>query len=168
MADYYNVGKVTSPHGIRGEIKVYPLTNVPERFYDIPYIWVFDEKDIPCKYEIENVKITSKGMVLLKLKGIDSRNDAEKLKGLFLKVDAENALKLEEDEYFITDLIGMKVYTEEGELIGTLEEVLQTGANDVYVVKAKEREVLLPAIKEVIKKVDVEGKVMIVRLLEGL
>lgn len=168
MADYYNVGKVTSPHGIKGEIKVYPLTNVPERFYDIPYVWVFYEKDIPYKYEIENVKITSKGMVLLKLKGIDSRNDAEKLKGLFLKVDAENALELEEDEYFITDLIGMKVYTEEGELIGTLEEVLQTGANDVYIVKAKEREVLLPAIKEVIKKVDIEGRVMIVRLLEGL
>ncbi|MGB9779276.1 ribosome maturation factor RimM [Caldanaerobacter sp.] len=168
MTRYYNVGKVTSPHGIKGEVKVYPLTNVPERFYELPYVWVFHEQDLQIKYEIENVKITPKGMVLLKLKGVDTRNDAEKLKGVFLKVDEENALRLEENEYFIADLIGIKVYTEEGELLGTLKEVLQTGANDVYVVKAREREILLPAIKEVIKKVDVEGKVMIVRLLEGL
>jgi 16S rRNA processing protein RimM len=168
MARYYNVGKITSPHGLKGEVKVYPLTNVPERFYELPYVWIFYEQDLQIKYEIENVKITPKGMVLLKLKGIDTRNEAERLKGMLLKVDEENAIKLEENEYFIADLIGMKVYTEEGELLGTLKEVLKTGANDVYVVNASKREILLPAIKEVIRKVDVEDKVMIVRLLEGL
>jgi 16S rRNA processing protein RimM len=141
MADYYNVGKVTSAHGIKGEVKVYPLTNVP--------------------------KIISK-RVCVKLKGIDNRDEAEKLKGAFLKVDSQNALKLEKDEYFIKDLIGMKVYTEEGDFVGSLVEVLQTGANDVYVIKGEEREILIPAIKEVVKKVDVDNKVMVVHLLEGL
>jgi len=167
MADYYNVGKVTSAHGIKGEIKVYPLTNVPERFYELEYVWVFDDQQRPRKYDIGYVKIISK-RVCVKLKGIDNRDEAEKLKGAFLKVDSQNALKLEKDEYFIKDLIGMKVYTEEGDFVGTLVEVLQTGANDVYVIKGEEREILIPAIKEVVKKVDVDNKVMVVHLLEGL
>ncbi|AEM78836.1 ribosome maturation factor RimM [Thermoanaerobacter wiegelii] len=167
MADYYNVGKVTSAHGIKGEVKVYPLTNVPERFYDLEYVWIFDDQQRLHKYDIEYVKIISKG-VCVKLKGIDTRGDAEKLKGAFLKVDSQNALELEENEYFIKDLVGMKVYTEEGSFLGTLVEVLKTGANDVYVIKTEEREILIPAIKEVVKKVDVDNKVMVVHLLEGL
>ncbi|AIS52546.1 16S rRNA processing protein RimM [Thermoanaerobacter kivui] len=167
MADYYNVGKITSAHGIKGEVKVYPLTNEPERFYDLEYVWIFDDQQKMNKYYIEYVKITSKG-VCVKLKGIDTRNDAERLKGAFLKVDAQNALKLEEDEYFIKDLIGMRVYTEEDEYLGKLVEVFQTGANDVYVIKDEKNEILIPAIKDVVKKVDVENKVMVVHLLEGL
>ncbi|SHE58613.1 16S rRNA processing protein RimM [Thermoanaerobacter uzonensis DSM 18761] len=167
MADYYNVGKVTSAHGIKGEVKVYPLTNVPERFYDLEYVWIFDDQQRSHKYDIEYVKIISKG-VCVKLKGIDTRGDAEKLKGAFLKVDSQNALELEENEYFIKDLLGMKVYTEEGSFLGTLVEVLKTGANDVYVIKTEKREILIPAIKEVVKKVDVDNKVMVVHLLEGL
>jgi 16S rRNA processing protein RimM len=167
MADYYNVGKVTSAHGIKGEVKVYPLTNVPERFYDLEYVWIFDDQQRPYKYDIEYVKIISK-RVCVKLKGIDTRDDAEKLKGAFLKVNSQNALKLEENEYFIKDLLGMKVYTEEGSFLGTLVEVLKTGANDVYVIKTEKREILIPAIKEVVKKVDVDNKVMVVHLLEGL
>ncbi|KHO62570.1 16S rRNA processing protein RimM [Thermoanaerobacter sp. YS13] len=167
MADYYNVGKVTSAHGIKGEVKVYPLTNVPERFYDFEHVWIFDDQQRPHKYDIEYVKIISK-RVCVKLKGIDTRDDAEKLKGAFLKVNSQNALELEENEYFIKDLVGMKVYTEEGSFLGTLVEVLKTGANDVYVIKTEKREILIPAIKEVVKKVDVDNKVMVVHLLEGL
>ncbi|HHW56526.1 MAG TPA: 16S rRNA processing protein RimM [Clostridia bacterium] len=167
MADYYDVGKVTSAHGIKGEVKVYPLTNVPERFYDLEYVWIFDEEQGPRKYDIEYVKIISRG-VCVKLEGIDTRDEAEKLKGTFLKVDAQNALKLEEGEYFISDIIGMKVYKEDGVFLGTLVEVLQTGANDVYVIKTEERDMLIPAIKDVVKKVDVDNKVMVVHLLEGL
>lgn len=167
MADYYNIGKVTSSHGIKGEVKVYPLTNIPERFYDLDYVWIFDEQQKPYKYDIEYVKIISK-RVIVKLSGIDTKEDAEKLKGVFLKVDSQNALKLEENEYFIKDLIGINVYTDEGNFLGILVKVLTTGANDVYIIKTDDREILIPAIKEVIRKVDIDNKIMVVHLLEGL
>lgn len=168
MTDYFTVGKITSAHGIKGEVKVLPLTNNPERFYNLYYIWIFDDKkNEKNKFEIESVRILPNG-VYLKLKGIESRNDAERFKGLFLKVDEENTIELDENEYFIKDLLHINVYADDGKYLGSISDVLQTGANDVYVVKGEDREILLPAIRDVVKKVDIKNRTMIVHLLEGL
>lgn len=168
MTDYFTVGKITSAHGIKGEVKVFPLTNDPERFYNLNYIWIFDDKkNERIKFEIESVRILPNGL-FLKLKGIDSRNDAERFKGFFLNVDEENTIELKENEYFIKDLLHINVYTDDGKYLGSISDVLQTGANDVYVVKCKDSEILLPAIRDVIKEVDIKNRTMIVHLLEGL
>jgi len=118
--------------------------------------------------EIESVKFF-KNLVILKFKGYDNINDIEKYKGKSLLVDRENAVRLRRDEYFIADMIGMHVFTEDGEEFGTLKDVLETGANDVYIIDSpKYGEVLIPAIKQCILSVDVEEEKMVIHLMEGL
>jgi len=118
--------------------------------------------------EIEQVSY-QKGMVLLKLKGIDTLEQAEQYKGLFLKIARKDAKKLPEGTYFIADLLGLEVYTEEGELLGKVEDIFNAGANDVYVVKDElGKQILLPGIKEVLKEIDLENEKIIVHLIKGL
>ena len=118
--------------------------------------------------EIEGVKFF-KQFVILKFRGIDNINDIEKYKGKSLLVDREHAVKLKKDEYFIADMIGMDVFTEEGELFGALKDVMETGANDVYIIEMTDgKEVLVPAIKQCILDVDIENRKMVIHLLEGL
>ena len=120
------------------------------------------------EFTIEQVRY-NKNMVLLKLKGIDSIEEAEKYRNLYLRIHRKDAGELEENTYFIADILGCKVCTEQGEDLGSLIDIFPTGSNDVYVVKNEEgKQVLLPAIKEVIKKVDIENRLIIVHLLEGL
>ncbi|MGB9679005.1 MAG: ribosome maturation factor RimM [Thermoanaerobacteraceae bacterium] len=165
---FYTIGEIASAYGVKGEIKVIPLTSKLDRFYKLNKIWIFNNNSSEGKeFFVENVRFIS-NKLLLKLKDVNDRNAAEVFKGNLIKVDEKNVIELEENEYFISDLINMKVYTEDGILIGTLINVISTGANDVYVVKQENGEKLLPAIKDVIKKVDVDSKVMIVHLLEGL
>lgn len=170
------VGAITSAHGIRGEIKVFPTTDDPSRFKKLKSVLLDNEKDI-TEYEIESVKFF-KQFVILKLKGIDDRDIAERLRRSSLLVTRENAVKLKKDEYFIADLIGLSVY-EENELVGSVRDVIQTGANDVYeialdadfMIKRDTKsvdEILLPAIKECIKSVDVEGGRIDVKIMPGL
>jgi 16S rRNA processing protein RimM len=166
MEQFLQVGIISSTHGIRGEVKVFPTTDDAVRFKNLKKVILNTGKEqIPL--EIENVKFF-KQFVILKFKGIDNINDIEKYKGKSLFVDRENAVKLEKDEYYIADLIGMQVFTEEGRL-GVLKEVLETGANEVYVVDSdKYGEVLIPAIQQCILDVNVEEQTMKVYLLEGL
>ena len=166
MEDLLQVGIITSTHGVRGEVKVYPTTDDPRRFRRLKEV-VLDTGREKLNLEIEGVKFF-KQFVILKFKGIDNINDIERYKGRPLLVSREDAVELHEDEYYIADLIGMKVKTDDGEN-GTLKDVIETGANEVYVVEfEKYGEVLIPAIHECILDVDVENMQMEVHLLEGL
>ena len=168
MEQYFRVGVFANTHGIRGEIKVYPTTDDVSRFRDLKEV-ILDTKKEPIPLEVEGVKFF-KNMVILKFKGIDNINDIEKYKGKSLFVTRENAVELEEDEYYIGDLIGMEVYTDDSEeRFGVLKDVMETGANEVYIITSENHgEVLLPAIHECILDIDVEAKKMKVHLMEGL
>ncbi|SNX55539.1 ribosome maturation factor RimM [Thermoanaerobacterium sp. RBIITD] len=166
MDDYLSVGKITSAYGVNGEVKVFPLTDHLDRFYDLDYVYIFD-KTGKTSLNIETVRFI-KNLVIVKFKEINDRNEAERLKGKLIKITRDNAVKLDDDEYFIKDLLNMRVYTDDQKELGILKDVLKTGANDVYVVKTDDRDILIPAIKDVIKKVDIKERKMTVHLLEGL
>ena len=167
MQEFMEIGQIVNTNGIKGLVKVIPFTDDITRFEKLKTIYI--EKDNKLEeFAIEQVKY-SKNIVLLKLKGIDDINIAEKYKNAYLKIDRKDAVKLPEDSYFIVDLIGLEVLTEEGEKLGNLVDVFPTGSNDVYVVKNDlGKQILLPAIGEVIKKVDMSNRKMIVKLIEGL
>ena len=166
MEDLLKVGVITTTHGVRGEVKVYPTTD-PERFPELDYV-LLDTGREKRKLEIEKVRFF-KNLVILKFKGIDNINDIEKYKGKSLYVTREHAVKLKKDEYFIADLIDMQVELEDGTVFGVLTDVMQTGANDVYCIRTEEHgEVLIPAIKDCILDVDVEAGKMKIHLLDGL
>ena len=167
MDNYLRVGVITTTHGVRGEVKVFPTTDDPGRFKDLKKVLLDTGKEM-LPFEIEGVKFF-KQMVILKFKGIDNINDIEKYRGKDLMIPREEAVPLEEGEYFIFDLIDSVVLTEDGKELGVLSEILTTAANDVYVVKTSAgKEVLIPSIKECILDVDVDNKKIIVHLLEGL
>ena len=167
MEDLLQVGVITSTHGIRGEVKVFPTTDDVSRFKKLKNV-ILDNGKEHRDLEISSVKFF-KNMVILKFKGIDDINDVEKYKKAPLFVTRENAVPLARDEYFIADLIGLNVVSDEGEELGIIDDVLQTGANDVYIIKKDNTEdLLVPAIHDCIKKVDIEGKMMEVHLLAGL
>lgn len=167
MEDLLQVGIITTTHGVRGEIKVFPTTDDQERFKKLKNVLLDTGKE-KLSLEIAGVKFF-KNMVILKFKGIDSINDVEKYRKCALYVTRENAVALEENEYFIADLIDMEVVTDEEERLGTLVDVMQTGANDVYVVKTESgEEILIPAIRDCIRSVDVENGQMCIHLLPGL
>jgi 16S rRNA processing protein RimM len=167
MNNYLRVGIISSTHGIKGEVKVFPTTDDINRFKQLKQVFLDTGKEL-IELEVEGVKFF-KQQAILKFKGIDDINDIEKYKGKDLLVTRENAIKLNEDEYFIYDIIGSRVVTDENEELGELTEVLTTRANDVYVVRTKEgKEILLPSIKECILDVDVDNKIIKVHVLPGL
>ena len=167
MEDLLKVGVITSTHGIRGEVKVFPTTDDAKRFKKLKNV-ILDNGKEKIDMEIATVRFF-KNMVILKFKGIDDINDVEKYKKAELYVTRENAVPLKKDEYFIADLIGIEVTSDEGEALGVIDDVLQTGANDVYVIKKNGcQDLLVPAIKACIKEVDIENQKMIVHLLAGL
>ena len=167
MEDLLQVGIITSTHGVRGEVKVYPTTDDPRRFRRLKEV-VLDTGREKLNLEIEGVKFF-KQFVVLKFKGLDNINDIEKYRQKSLYVTRKNAVRLQRDEYFIADLIGLKVQDEDGTELGTVKDVIETGANDVYEVEmADGRSLLLPAIKQCILNVDVENGMMQVHVLEGL
>lgn len=167
MEELLQVGVITQTHGIHGEVKVFPTTDDPARFLDLKQALLDTGKErLPL--EIENVKFF-KQFVILKFKGYDNINDVERYKRCPLLVERSEAVPLEEDEYFITDMIGMQVTTDEGEDFGVLKDVIATGANDVYVIcHPSAGEVLVPAIKECILEVDIPGRKMKIHVMDGL
>lgn len=167
MEEILQVGVISSTHGIRGEVKVFPTTDDPTRFEELKEVLLDTGKEHRT-LEIQGVKYF-KQFVILKFKGIDNINDIEKYKGKSLYVTRDQAVELGEDEYYLADLIDMEVYLEDGSRFGTLTDVIETGANDVYCVKTQEYgEVLLPAIHQCILAVDVEKNRMTVHLMDGL
>lgn len=167
MEKQLQVGVITSTHGIRGEVKVFPTTNDADRFRQLNKVYLDTGRE-QRQLEIENVKFF-KQFAILKFKGIDNINDIEKYRGRSLLIDREDAIELEENEYYIADMLGMEVYTEDGKLFGSLRDVMETGANDVYIIESKEHgEVLIPAIKDCILEVDTKENRMKIHLMEGL
>ncbi len=167
MEELLQVGVITQTHGIRGEVKVFPTTDDAARFQDLKHV-LLDTGKGTLSLEIENVKFF-KQFVILKFKGYDNINDVERYKRCPLLVERRDAVPLEEDEYFITDMIGIKVVTDQGEDFGVLKDVMATGANDVYIIDHPSAgEVLVPAIKECILEVDIPGRRMKVHVMDGL
>jgi len=170
LEDLYQVGAITQTHGIKGEVKVFPLTDDISRFKNMKNLLLDAGKEGYINLEVENAR-PQKNLVILKFKGIDNINDIEKYKGHGLYVTKENRVELKEDEYFIADLIGVSVYldSDEDSVFGEITDVLQTGANDVYEITLLDgRSVLVPAIKDCVKSVDMENNKMIIHLLDGL
>lgn len=167
MEDKLRVGVIASTHGIKGEVKVFPTTDDLNRFKNLKKVLMDTGKE-ELELEIEGVKFFKK-FAILKFKGIDNINDIERYKGKELYVTRENAQRLRRNEYFIADLIGIRVWEETGRYLGVLKDVIETGANDVYEITMEDgRELLIPAIKQCILEVDTEAAKMVVHLLEGL
>ncbi len=167
MISELQVGVITQTHGIRGEVKVFPTTDDASRFKKLKEV-IMDNGKERLNMEIEGVKFF-KQYAIIKFKGYDSINDIEKYKNAKLFVTRDKAVRLKKDEYFIADLVEMEVVTEDGGHFGIMKDVMVTGANDVYVVEREDgAEVLLPAIKECVKSIDMEQGKITVHIMDGL
>ncbi len=167
MEKLLRVGVITSPHGVRGEVKVFPTTDDAKRFKKLKHV-ILDTGKEQLPLEIEGVKFF-KNMVILKFKGYDNINDIERYRQKDLLIKREQAVALKKDEYFIPDLIGLQAVDESGTSVGTVKDVLETGANDVYVIQLENgKELLLPAIKDCVLDVDLEQGIIKIHILDGL
>jgi 16S rRNA processing protein RimM len=166
---YLVVGRVLRPHGVRGELRVEVVTGFPERLgqHDTFYLAHPDSPEDVRRYPAEEVR-QHKGTLLLKLAGCDDRNEAELLRDMLVQIPIEEAVPLEDGEHYHFQIVGVRVETESGVWLGQVAEVLETGANDVYLVRGPRGEVLLPAITDVVRELDMEEKRMVVRLLPGM
>lgn len=167
MYEYLQIGKIVNTHGVKGEVRLIPLTNDPHRFDELE--WIYVEKGIEkIKYTIKDVKYT-KGSVVLKLSGIDTMEAAQALRDCFVVVDRSHAVKLPEDSFFICDILGSTVIDENEKVLGQLVDILQTGSNDVYIIKNETgKELLLPALKSVVRKISPEQQRIDVTVPKGL
>ncbi|KXZ40060.1 16S rRNA processing protein RimM [Alkalithermobacter thermoalcaliphilus JW-YL-7 = DSM 7308] len=166
MQKYFKVGQIVNTQGLKGEMRVYPLTDYKERFEEIQWVYIGD--DLQTKYFIEKVRYKN-NLAIIKLKGIDNINEVEKLRNKYLVIPRENARELEEDAYFIADLIGLNAYTVDGKYLGVLEDVMQPGANDVYVIKSEDgKEYLIPAVKQFVPEININERKIIIDPIEGM
>ena len=167
MQEYFEIGQIVNTSGLKGIVKVNPFTDNVSRFEEIKKVFIEKNKEL-TEYEIEEVRF-HKNQVLIKFKNIDSIEEAEKFRNCYIKISRKDARKLPEDTYFIVDLIDTNVYLENNEYVGKIIDVFSTGSNDVYVIKREENtDLLIPAIKDVVKKVDIKNKKMIINLIKGL
>lgn len=162
---FVTIGRVSKPHGVRGEVRVVPLTDLPERFEWLEYVFVGDRN--PVRVPVESVRYHGES-ILLKLGGYPTRDDAERLRDQLLQVPEEDAIPLEDDEYFLFQTIGLDVFTENEIPLGHVTEILETGANNVFVVNGEKGELLIPDIPDVICDVDIESGRIVIRPLPGL
>lgn len=167
MEEYLEIGQIVNTNGLKGMLKIKPFTDDITRFEDLEVIYIQKGQELIEK-NIEEVKYV-KNMVLLKLEGIDDIDEAEKYRNMYIKINKEDIGDIPEDSYLIVDMLECNVYTEEDEFLGKMVDVLTTGSNDVYVVKTEEgKEILLPAIKEVVKDINIKNKKIVVKLMDGL
>lgn len=167
MQEYLEIGQIVNTFGVKGMVKVNPFTDDITRFDKLKKVYICKKASME-EVEIEEVKY-HKNMVLLKIKDINDMNQAEKCKGLYLKIHRKDAIKLPKDTYFIADLLGLEVYTDEGVLLGKVDDIYNTGSNDIYVVKDDlGKQILLPGTKEVLKEISLEKEKIVVHLIKGL
>lgn len=167
MEKYLEIGQIVNTFGIKGQVKIVPFADDITRFDELKEIYVEKKNELKL-FQIEQVNY-KKNMVILKLKGIETVEEAEKLRNCYLKIDRKDAKKLPKDTYFIVDLLGLDVYTDEGKLLGKVDDIYNAGSSDIYVVKDElGKQILLPAIKDVLKEVDLENQKIIVHLIKGL
>ena len=165
--EYFEIGQIVNTFGIKGFVKINPFTDDLERFEELKSVFVVKNKEL-IEMQIEEVKY-HKHLVLVKFKGIEDINMAEKYKGCYIKIKRENARKLPEGTYFIADLIGIKVYDEDGNLLGKVDDIYNNKRTGIYVIKDDlGKQILLPSTKEVIKQIDVDEEKMVVHLIDGL
>jgi 16S rRNA processing protein RimM len=166
---YVVVGQVRRPHGIRGEVRVEILTDYPERLVQRDYLYLTPphSPDDVQRYPLEALR-PHKGILLIKLRGVEDRDTAERLRGMLVQVPIEEAVPLEEGEYYYFQLIGVDVETDEGEWLGRVADVIEGGAHDVYIIRGPRGEILLPAVEDVILELDLESQKMVVHLLPGM
>lgn len=164
MKEYIKVGKIVNTHGVKGCMKCVPLTDDVERFDELEY--VYTEKD-NVKRKIKDVWYR-KGMVYIMLDNISDMNTAESFKNTYISIFDNQLRELPEDSYYLFDLEGMEVYTVEGEYLGKIDIIYQTGANDVYEIVNPNKSFLIPAIKEVVKEVDIANNKMVINVIDGL
>lgn len=165
--EYIEIGQIVNTNGLKGVVKVNPFTDDISKFEELKYIYIQLKSELK-KVKIEQVRY-NKNQVLLKLEGIDSIEEAEKYRNFYLKIEKKCQEELGEDTYYIVDLIGINVYSENDEYLGTIEDVFPTGSNDVYVVKDNlGKQILVPAIAEVVKEVELKNKKMVIKIIPGL
>lgn len=165
--EYFEIGQIVNHFGIKGMVKVNPFTDDISQFEKLKSILIVKDGKL-SEVEIEETKY-SKNQVLLKLKGIDTVEEAEKYRGCYLKIARSNSKMLPKDTYFIADLLGLTVYTDENILLGKVEDIYNSGANDIYVIKSEDgKQILLPGTKEVIKQIDLEQERITVHIIKGL
>lgn len=167
MQEFLEIGQIVNTFGIKGMVKVKPFTDDITRFDRLKNVYVEIHKS-KNQYEIQEVKY-HKDMVLIKFKGIDKIEDAEALRNAYLKVDRKDEPELEEGTYYIVDLLGLDVYSDEGNLLGKVDDIYNTGSSDIYVVKNElGKQILLPGIPEVIKDVNLDEGIIVVHIIKGL
>ena len=166
METVFRVGVISATHGLKGEVKVFPTTEDPDRFFDLEDVLIRKGgREIPAK--IRNVRFF-KQMAIISFEGMERIEDVQPFVKGEIYVTRENAIPLEEGEFYIADLYGLRVVEESGEELGVLDDVMETGANDVYIIKKDQKELLIPAIPDCIKEIDLENGIMRVHLLKGL
>ncbi|ABP67737.1 ribosome maturation factor RimM [Caldicellulosiruptor changbaiensis] len=167
MYKYLQVGKIVNTFGLKGEVKVIPLTDSPDRFSELNYVLL--EDNLSQKLTIERYRVKD-NIVIMKFREISSIDEALKLKNRFLVIERERAKKLPEDTYFICDIIGLEVYDLDGRKLGKVKDVLQTGSNDVYICQSYigKKDLLIPALKDIVKEVNIEQGYMKIKVIEGL
>lgn len=160
MKEYITVGQIINTHGLKGEIKIYPLTDDIKRFRKLKNVYI-DHKETKitwCKLQSDKI--------ILKLEGIDTIEAAQKLKEKYIEIKREDAVKLPEGRYFITDIMECTVFDETGKELGKVTNVIQTGSNDVYSVKGKDEDILIPALKSIVTKIDIENQTIVIKPLD--
>lgn len=162
--EYIQVGKIVNTQGIKGELKIIPLTNEKERFEDFDRVFVGEDKE---ELSIDGIWY-KKGFVIIKFDQYNNINDVLKYKEQFIYIDKKNAIKLPEDNYFIFDIVGLEVFDMENKYLGEVVDVLQNGGADIYVIKKEDKQYMVPAVKEFIKDINIERKCMIISPIEGL
>lgn len=167
MKDKIRVGQIVNTQGLRGEVRIYPLTDRKERFEELDCLYLEDETNM--ELEIEKVRYKNK-LVILKFKDLDSINDVEKLKNKYIAIDKEKIKELPEDTYYIFDLVGLEVIEEDNTYIGKLIDVIQNPTQDLYVVQHEDskKKIFIPAVKEFIKEIDIDKNIIKVKLIEGM
>ena len=161
------IGRVVRSHGLTGRVKVLSYLESPETLHDVSGLFVGRSVQEAVSFELVAVQ-TGKGFFILQLRGVDDRDAAERLRGSSVWISSEKTVKLPDGEYYWSEIIGLQVLTEEDQILGRIDAVFPTGSNDVYVCRGGGREILLPAIEEVVRKIDTDRGVMVVRLLKGL
>lgn len=161
--EYIEFGKIVNTHGIKGEVKIYSYTDNPSNILNLKKVYIEN-----VEYQVERIRLAS-NMFILKLKGIDRIEDTVSIKNKEIYREVLKKEKESLEEFFVRDLIGLDVVDEEENKIGILSDVINTGANDIYIVKKEDaKELLLPAIKQVIKNIDIKNKKIVVKIMEGL
>ena len=167
MEEYFEIGQIVNTSGLKGILKIKPFTDDIKKFSNLKTIYIKTKSGL-TEFKIEQVRYV-KNMVMLKLAGIDTVEEAEKYRNLYIKILRDQEEELEEGSYYVVDILGCKVNTDANQELGKIVDVFQTGSNDVYVAKDEQgKQILLPAIKQVIKNVDIKNKIITVHLLEGL